>query len=329
MKISTIRRPTEIATPKLVALGLASSAFFSATFLLNYAMYLGGGNWVWSASLRYFFLLPLLALWLVARSDFSILRRVFQIFVRHIGVWLLAGSVGCGVFYAGICFAADHARGWIIAATWQLTVLASPIVLLLYGFKFPQRSLFYSGIVVLGIVLINFQNFRAGLPFKEVIFGVVPVALSAFSYPIGNQILNAAKNGTTKFVSHMDAPELRSPDVGIFLMGLGSVPFWIFLIVATAPPMPTNKQLLGTLAVTLFAGIVATSIYFYARNATGNPFKIASVDATQSGEVLFTLLGEVLFFGAPLPDIYSLLGGMLVLSGLVAYCFSSAALEIA
>jgi len=40
--------------PRLLWLGLLAAALFSITFVLNRAMSLEGGHWVWSASLRYF-----------------------------------------------------------------------------------------------------------------------------------------------------------------------------------------------------------------------------------------------------------------------------------
>ena len=44
---------------KSVFLGLLASLFFAATFVLNRSMNLGGGYWLWSASLRYLFMLPM------------------------------------------------------------------------------------------------------------------------------------------------------------------------------------------------------------------------------------------------------------------------------
>jgi hypothetical protein len=37
---------------KLLAIGVLAALFFSSTFLLNRAMSLAGGHWVWSAGLR-------------------------------------------------------------------------------------------------------------------------------------------------------------------------------------------------------------------------------------------------------------------------------------
>ena len=45
---------------KAMLYGLLASMFFALTFILNRSMNLGGGYWLWSASLRYLFMLPIL-----------------------------------------------------------------------------------------------------------------------------------------------------------------------------------------------------------------------------------------------------------------------------
>lgn len=45
---------------KALFFGLLGSLFFASTFLFNRSMNLGGGYWLWSASLRYLFTLPVL-----------------------------------------------------------------------------------------------------------------------------------------------------------------------------------------------------------------------------------------------------------------------------
>ena len=47
---------------RLLVYGLLAALFFSSTFVLNRAMSLGGGNWVWSAVLRYAYALLLISL---------------------------------------------------------------------------------------------------------------------------------------------------------------------------------------------------------------------------------------------------------------------------
>ena len=45
---------------KSLIYGIAGSFFFAFTFILNRSMNLGGGYWMWSASLRYFYTMPML-----------------------------------------------------------------------------------------------------------------------------------------------------------------------------------------------------------------------------------------------------------------------------
>lgn len=45
---------------KAICIGILAALFFSVTFILNRSMELEGGSWVWSASLRFIFMLPIL-----------------------------------------------------------------------------------------------------------------------------------------------------------------------------------------------------------------------------------------------------------------------------
>ncbi|MFZ5881542.1 MAG: multidrug resistance efflux transporter family protein, partial [Chloroflexota bacterium] len=49
------------------------------------------------------------------------------------------------------------------------------------------------------------------------------------------------------------------------------------------------------------------------------PYEIAAVDATQSMEVVFSLLGEILFLGGAIPGALGLAGVALTILGLAAY----------
>ena len=41
--------------------GILGALFFAFTFIFNRSMNLSGGSWMWSASLRYLFSMPMLA----------------------------------------------------------------------------------------------------------------------------------------------------------------------------------------------------------------------------------------------------------------------------
>ena len=50
---------------KALTYGILASLFFAFTFLLNRSMNLAGGYWMWSACLRYLFMLPMLTVLLI------------------------------------------------------------------------------------------------------------------------------------------------------------------------------------------------------------------------------------------------------------------------
>ena len=90
---------------KALAYGLLASMFFALTFILNRSMNLGGGYWLWSASLRYLFMLPML--WVIVKwqkGDKAVFREIHAKPVS----WLLWSTVGFGLFYAPMCLASCY-----------------------------------------------------------------------------------------------------------------------------------------------------------------------------------------------------------------------------
>ncbi len=307
---------------RLVLLGLAASAFFSATFILNRSMSLGGGHWFWSASLRYLYMIGILACWITVRHGPGRLKSLFRLFASHLLFWCVAGGIGFGVFYAALCFAADHAPGWVIAATWQATILATPVVLAAFGRRVPVRGVLFAVAIFLGIALVNAEHVQRGLGLREALLGVLPVLVAALAYPTGNQMLNTACHGGRGRIPALRSRLLEDAPSCVFLMTLGSVPFWIVLALFVLPPAPGSSQWLQTGLVALSSGVIATSLFYHARNATHAPMAIAAVDATQAGEVVFSLLGEIVFLAGAWPDLLGGLGLVLIVAGLVGYCLS-------
>ncbi|CAM3981680.1 hypothetical protein Gste01_01164 [Geobacillus stearothermophilus ATCC 7953] len=78
-----------------MALVLAASFFFAVTFILNRSMELAGGSWTWSSSLRFFFMVPLLFVILLARRN---LGPVWRDMKRHPWTWIVWETVGFGCF---------------------------------------------------------------------------------------------------------------------------------------------------------------------------------------------------------------------------------------
>jgi hypothetical protein len=69
---------------RLILIGLLSGFFFSATFVLNQIMSLGGGHWLWSATLRYTTMILLLTLWLLVFRGTAAAARTLGLFFNHL-----------------------------------------------------------------------------------------------------------------------------------------------------------------------------------------------------------------------------------------------------
>jgi len=303
---------------RIILLGMVSALFFSSTFVLNRAMSLQGGHWVWTASLRFGYMLVFLIGCLVFTKGVKQLSEIREVFLRYWLFWILAGSIGFGVFYALISFSASYAAGWIVATTWQATILATPIVLIVLGRKVPTRGVLLTGLIFTGILLVNMEH-AASASIREVLFGVIPVLIAAFAYPIGNQMVWEARRGGKGLIPHIDHAVMENGFARVLLLTMGSIPFWIVLVLLAAPPAPSAGQLINTALVALFSGVVATTLFLHARHLCVHPYEIAAVDATQSMEVVFALIGEIVFLQGVFPGSIGVTGIALTLIGLAAY----------
>ena len=303
---------------RLVGIGVLAALFFSSTFVLNRAMSLEGGSWVWSASLRYVWMTVFLILGMLVTGRVGLLRNVFVLLRRHWRFWLLAGTVAFGIFYAGISFAASYAPSWVVATTWQLTILASPLVLLAYGRRVPWRGVAFTLLIFAGIILVNLAQVQA-TDWRTALLGAAPVLVSAIAYPAGLQLVWEARAGRPGRIPHVSGPAMDNAFGRVLLLTLGSLPFWGVVVLVTQPPPPATDQWLMTAAVALLSGIVATSLFVYARHLAQNAYEVAAVDATQAAEVVFSLAGEMILLGAVLPGWLSLVGVALTVVGLVLY----------
>jgi len=303
---------------RLLAIGVLSAFFFSSTFVLNRAMSLQGGHWVWTASLRYGYMLVLLSLWLLVTGQAHILRGAVREFRSHCLFWTVAGGIGFGIFYALLSFSASFAPGWVVATTWQSTILASPLVLLLFGKRVPARGLLFTLLIFSGIVLVTIEQATTTAP-RELLLGFLAVITAAFAYPLGNQLVWEARHGTSARVPRITGPAIDNSIGRVLLLVMGSLPFWIVLIVVTNPPPPSAGQLINTAIVAVFSGVVATSLFLKARHHASTPYELAAVDSTQSTEVLFALLGEVMFLQGAYPGMTASAGIVAVVAGLVLY----------
>jgi drug/metabolite transporter (DMT)-like permease len=309
------------------AFGLASAAsfFFAFTFLLNRRMALEGGSWMWSAVLRFAFMLPMLAAISAARGELAgVLAAIGR---RPLG-WLAWSTVGFGVFYSFICAASAFGPSWLIAATWQVTIVAGLLLSPLFfdripegeGYRLvrhriPRKALSASSAILVGIVLMQVREARAIHPGSSIACaGLVLVA--AFAYPLGNRKMMELCEGRLTTVQRVCGMTICSmPSLTI----LGAV-------AAMETGAPGESQVFQSFLVALLSGVTATILFFKATDmARGDIKLLAAVESAQSGEVVFTLIGGMLVLGDGSPSPLAVAGLCLVVLGMIANALSQAA----
>lgn len=294
----------EFLLKKALIYGVGASFFFAFTFILNRSMNLQGGSWVWSACLRYLFMLPML--YVVVKKNGRV-EKVISAIREAPGDWILWSVVGFGLFYAPLSLASVYGASWFSAASWQLTIVCGVLLTPLFGHPIPFKHLIMSLVILVGVGLLQVQNVDGAMD-GGIWKALIPVLIAAFSYPLGNRKMMV--------IASNDMMTLER----VFGMTLCSMVFWLPLSCYAwwSVGVPSGGQLAQSFAVALFSGVVATLLFFIATDVVReNPKKLAIIEATQSGEVLFTLLGGVLFLGDALPDTVGVIGIGLILVGMV------------
>ncbi|HML68085.1 MAG TPA: multidrug resistance efflux transporter family protein [Clostridia bacterium] len=289
---------------KGILLGLLASFFFAFTFLLNRSMHLSGGSWVWSASLRYLFTFPLFALLVWRSSGFA---RVHSAIRRAPLSWLLWSTVGFGLFYAPISFAGDHGESWLIAASWQVTIVMGLLLSPLFQKKIALKNLGAAAIILVGVFLLQLGNI-VSLRLESIARTLLPILVAAIAYPLGNRKMMA-----------LCPPELSTVE-RVYGMTLCSLPFWVLLGLygLVTRGLPSVSQAVQSLGVAVLSGVIATLLFFRATDLVKQSQRqLAVVESTQSFEVLFTLLGGVLLLRDAPPDAFGWFGVGLIVLGMV------------
>lgn len=308
---------------KALILGILASFFFAFTFILNRQMNISGGSWLWSASLRYIFMLPILLIIMIIKKQlFDVLKDIAKKPLPWIG-W---STVGFGFFYAPITYASVYGASWLVAGTWQITIIAGALLTPLFfqrintenGIikirnKLPKKSLFMSTIILLGIFLMQIEQAR-DISAMNTLVGIISVVIAAFSYPLGNRkMMEVCDNKFNTFQR-------------VFGMTLCSMPFWIVISMfgLCFTGLPSRQQAIQSLIVAVFAGIIATILFFKATDIVStNTYELAIIESTQSGEVIFTTLAGVFLFHDNIPSLISLIGIALVIIGMILNSFLS------
>jgi len=301
-----------------VGLALCSALFFTLTYVLNRSLVAGGGHWAWAVILRYLLTLPMLAVVLPLQGGLGELPRELR---RHARPWLLWSSVGFVLFGVPLTWAASSGPSWLIAGSFQTTVLAGPLLApLIYRDerrRLAWRTLALGGLIVAGVFALQWGHAQGRLHAGDWL-AIGAVVLSAFAYPLGNRKLllhlehaQAAPGG-----SQLNAVQR------VFGMTLCSWPLWLlFAVVAwfTVGP-PTWREALLAGGVALSSGTIATVMFFRATDMVrSEPTALAAVEAMQAAELLFATLLGVLFLGEAWPHGYALFGALAIVVGIALF----------
>ena len=299
---------------KSIVLGVLASFFFSFTFLLNRQMHVTGGSWQWSASLRYFFMFPILWFLLSMKKQTNAVMVEIR---NNPAKWFLYSTIGFGIFYAPLCYASIFSPSWLIAGTWQITIVAGALMTPLFqtnanqSHKIPMKVLLFSTIILSGILCIQLEE-GSRISLSHFISGSVPILIAAFAYPYGNRKMIALCEGRINTLQR------------IYGMTLCSLPF--FLIIAVfgilQSGLPSYSQITQSALVAIFSGVIATLLFFKATDLISySNTKLAIVEATQSGEVLFTVLGGIFVFHDSIPGSIGMIGIILIIIGMILNCY--------
>jgi hypothetical protein len=308
---------------KEITLGILASIFFAVTFILNRSMELSGGSWLWSASLRYIFMVPFLLVIVFFRGN---LKQVWRDMLTRPISWLIWSFVGFVLFYAPITFAAAFGPGWLVAGTWQLTIVGGVLLGPLFyktveakngpvkvRHRIPTQALIISLFILIGVVLIQWQHAQE-LTFDIVLASILPVVVAAFCYPLGNRKMMEICGGKLDTFQR------------VFGMTIASLPFWLLLagIGYVQVGLPAGDQVVQSFVVAISSGVIATTLFFIATDRVrDNHDKLAAVEATQSTQVIFVIVGEVILLSIPLPSTLSTIGLFIVMIGMLLHSFSS------
>lgn len=268
-------------------------------------------------------MVPFLLIIVIGRKN---LKPLISEMKKRPGAWLLWSSIGFGLFYGPICFSAAYAPGWLIAATWQVTIISGSLLAPLFyervmtekgaiyqKGKIPLRGLGMSLIILLGIILMQLEQ-ASHISIAAVALGVLPVLIASFAYPLGNRKMMDICGGRLDVFQR------------VLGMTVASLPIWIvlFLYGLFTVGTPSKGQIVQSGLVSISSGVIATILFFKATDLVrGNMQKLAAVEATQSVEVLFAVIGELILLNSLMPTALSWSGMIFVMVGMVLHSYFS------
>ena len=298
-----------------VLLSLLAALFFTATYVFNRAAAVEGGHWAWTAALRYPFVLPLMLPLMQWQGGIAPVLKAIR---AAPGAWLLWSGIGFVLFYMLLSYAAASGPSWLIAASFQTTVVAGMLCApLLYRdarARIPRAALGVGVLIVAGVLLMQLGHARGALDAKGWI-ALLCVIGAAFAFPLGNRglLLHLERSGV----------ELNATQ-RVFGLTLASQPAWWALAawawLQVGPP--SASQLWLALGVAISAGVIATILFFQATGMVrDNATALGAAEAMQAAEVLFAMVLGVALLGEAWPRGQALGGAALVVAGIVLFAW--------
>ena len=178
-------------------------------------------------------------------------------------IWSVVAFV---LFYAPLTYAAAYSPGWLLAGTWQLTIVAGVLLAPFFTIivktktgeqkirqKIPAVSLGISLIIFVGVVLIQIPHAQS-VDIRTLWLGIIPVIIAAFAYPLGNRKMMELLGGRLDTFQRV---------LGMTLM---TMPVWIGIAIYalwTVGP-PSMNQLIQSFIVAISSGVIATTLFFMA-----------------------------------------------------------------
>ena len=290
---------------------MAASLFLSSTFIINSIISGAGGYWAWTAALRSLFLIPILGIVVFfagqLKPTVAAIKQAPMIFIK----W---GIIGFGCLYTLLAVASLWSPGWMVAATFQVNILAgillSPLIYPDHRRKIPKRSLFLSVIILAGVFVMQFEKLTQLHSIGQTLLSLGLVVLGAIAWPLGNRSLMVELEHKGL---HLNALQR------VLGMSVGCLPLLVVLAITgfvNAGP-PSLALCASSLLSAVFSGFLGGVGFYQATQIVSkNTVALAAIEATQVFEIFFTLMGEMLLKGTRFPGFYAQAGFGIVLLGI-------------
>lgn len=143
-------------------------------------------------------------------------------------------------FYALLTFGASYGPSWLVAGTFEFTIIAGmcigPILEKKEIDNLSRKLLYFSCLIFLGIIIMQISEAKS-TSWSTILGGAIPVLIAAIAYPLGNRKMMSMTQGSL---------DTYQRTLG---MTLASMPFWIILMAYGYQEhgLPNQDQLIQTL----------------------------------------------------------------------------------